>query len=128
MFNVADFSNLTTDHFHLFFSFFLFFLFYIKKQNFLQLYSEWNCSHGKLGLLSLGKASDDSHAAQTPEHAGCFSVFVINSTPTWTAGSLTCALMLMRVIAHRGAQTPRLCTESRLWERKKNLTALRNQT
>ena len=42
-----------------------------------------------------------SHSTQPKVHAGCFSVSTIHWTLTWTTGSLTCAQMLMHVIAHR---------------------------
>ena len=55
--------------------------------------SQWDFSLGKFGLPSPGKASCDSHATQPTVHAGCFSVSLINHTPTWTTGPLTCAQM-----------------------------------
>ena len=46
-----------------------------------------------------------SRATQPTVHAGCFSFSIIHQTPTWTTGSLTCAQMLMHVIAHGGVPT-----------------------
>ena len=46
-----------------------------------------------------------SHTTQPTVHAGCFSVSIIHRTLTWTTGSLTCAQMLMHVIAHEGVRT-----------------------
>ena len=46
-----------------------------------------------------------SRATQTMVHAGCFSVFIIHRTLTWTTGSLTCAQILMHAIAHGGVRT-----------------------
>ena len=47
------------------------------------------------------------YATQPMVHAGCFSIFIIHRTPTWTTGSLTCMQMLMHVIAQGGAHTIR---------------------
>ena len=44
-------------------------------------------------------------ATQPTVHAGRFSVSISHQTLTWTTGSLTCALMLMHVIAQEGVQT-----------------------
>ena len=41
-----------------------------------------------------------NRATQPTVHAGCFSVSIIHQTLTWTTGSLTCAQMLMHVIAY----------------------------
>ena len=41
-----------------------------------------------------------SRATQPPVHAGCSSVSIIHRTRTWTMRSLTCAQMLLNVIAH----------------------------
>ena len=46
-----------------------------------------------------------SHATKATVHAGCFSVSIIHQTLTWTTGTLTCAEMLMHVIAHVGVWT-----------------------
>ena len=43
-----------------------------------------------------------SRATQRSVHAGCFSVYVIRRTLTWTTGSVTCAQMLVRAVAHGG--------------------------
>ena len=74
------------------------------------LLSHWDFSHGKFGLFSKLKASCDSCATHPQVHAGCFGVCIINAgcfsisiihqTLTWTVGSLTCAQILMQVIAH----------------------------
>ena len=40
------------------------------------------------------------HRTLTCVHAGCLSVSIIHRTLTWTTGSLTCAQMLMYVVAH----------------------------
>ena len=71
---------------------------------FLQLLSHLDFSHGKFRLLSLGKASGESCAVQPTVHAGCFtfSISIIYGTLTWTTGSLTCAEMLLYVVAHEG--------------------------
>ena len=37
--------------------------------------------------------------------AGYVCVAIIHRTPTWTTGSLSCAQMLMHVIAHGGVRT-----------------------
>ena len=67
--------------------------------------SQRDFSHGKFGLLSLGTASCDSHATQPTVHVGCLSVSIIHQTLTRTAGSLTCAQILMCEIAHGGVRT-----------------------
>ena len=46
-----------------------------------------------------------SRATQPTVHAWCFSVSITHRTLTWTRGSVTCAQILMHVIAHRGVQT-----------------------
>ena len=46
-----------------------------------------------------------SRATQPMVQVGCFSVFIIHRTLTWTTGSLTCAQMLMHAIAHGGVRT-----------------------
>ena len=54
-----------------------------------------------------------SHATRLTVHSGCFSVSIIHRTLTWTTWSLTCAQMLMHVIAvgGRGVQTHiQVCT------------------
>ena len=48
-----------------------------------------------------------SRATQLTVHGGCFSVSIIHRTLTQTTGSLTCAQMLMHVIAHG------VCTDTR---------------
>ena len=57
-------------------------------------------SHGKFGLLSLGKASCDRYTTQPTVHVGCLSVLIIHQVLTWTAVCLTCAQMLMHTIVH----------------------------
>ena len=53
-----------------------------------------------------------SHATQPTVYAGCFSVSIIHQTLTWTAGSWTCAQVLMQVIAHGVFRhCERVCTE-----------------
>ena len=84
--------------------------------------SQWDFFHGKFRLLSLGKASCDSHTTQPTVLARCFSVSIFNQTLTWTAGSLTCAQMLMHAVAHWSVQThvcktKRVCTENWFWEK-----------
>ena len=44
-------------------------------------------------------------ATQPTVHAGCFSVFIIHRTLTWTTRSLTCAHMLMHANARGDVQT-----------------------
>ena len=46
-----------------------------------------------------------SRATQPTVHAGCFNVFIIHRTLTWSAGSSTCAQMQMHAKAHAGEQT-----------------------
>ena len=46
-----------------------------------------------------------SRATQPTVHAGSSGVSIIHRTLTWTTGSLTCAHMLMRAIAHGGVRT-----------------------
>ena len=46
-----------------------------------------------------------SRATHPTVHAGYFSASMIHRTLTWTTGSLTCAQMLMRAIAHGGVRT-----------------------
>ena len=54
-----------------------------------------------------------SCATQFTVHAGCFSVFIIHQTLTWSTGSLTCIQMLMHAIAHGVVWTDvRVCTYS----------------
>ena len=76
-----------------------------KKIFFKQLSSHWDFSHGKFGLLSLGKGSCDRVA---PPNLPCILVvfFIFHQTPTLTTGSLMCAQMLMQATAHGGVQTP----------------------
>ena len=59
----------------------------------------------KFRLVSLGKASCDSHTTQPTVHAGCFNISIIHQTLTWTTGSLMCAQMLMHMVAHRDVWT-----------------------
>ena len=44
--------------------------------------SHWDFSHGEYRLLSLGKASCNSHTTQPTLHAGCSSVSVIHQIPS----------------------------------------------
>ena len=68
--------------------------------------SHWDFSHGKFGLLSLGKASCDIVALRSLRcMLSIFSVSTIHRTLAWTTGSLTCAQMLIIAIAHGGVQT-----------------------
>ena len=67
--------------------------------------SQWDFSHGKFRLRSLGEASCGSCTTQPMVHAGFFSVSLIHQTLTWTQGSLMCAQMLMHAIAHGAVQT-----------------------
>ena len=53
--------------------------------------SQWDFSHSKFGMPSLGKGSCDSRAIKPMVHVGCFSVSIIHQTRTWTTGSLMCA-------------------------------------
>ena len=46
-----------------------------------------------------------SRATQSTVHSGYFSASLIHRTLTWTAGSLTCAQMLMDAIVHGGVRT-----------------------
>ena len=46
-----------------------------------------------------------SSATKPTVHAECLSVSIIHRTLTWTTGSLTCAQMLMRAIAHGDVRT-----------------------
>ena len=82
--------------------------------------------HGKLGLRSPGKASNDGCITQPVVNAWCSSVSISHRNLTWTTGSLICEQMLMHVIAHRCTVTVRVCTES--WLGEKSLTAPGNQT
>ena len=75
--------------------------------------SQWDFSHGKSRLLSLGKASCDSHATQPTVHAGHCSLSLIQQTLTWSTGSLMCTQMLLPAIPHRGVQAPQ---ESLQWK------------
>ena len=52
-----------------------------------------------------GSQLRQSRATQPTVHAGCFGVSIIHRTLTWTAGSLTCAQMLMHTIAHGGVRS-----------------------
>ena len=80
---------------------FLFFTF-----NFLQLYCPSGISPVRnLSCLPPRKASCDSRATQPAVHAGCFSVFIIHRTLTWTTESLTCTQMLMHAISHGAVRT-----------------------
>ena len=63
--------------------------------------SQWDFSHGKIGLLFIGESQlRQSRANQPTVRAGHFSVSIIHRTLTWTTGSLTCA------IAHGSVRTP----------------------
>ena len=73
---------------------FTFFFFLIL---FTTVLSQWDFSHGKFGLLSLGKVSCGRDALPSM-HAGCFCVSIIHRKLAWTTGSLTCAQMIMRLI------------------------------
>ena len=67
--------------------------------------SHWDFSHGKFGLLSLGKASCDIVALRSLRcMLSIFSVSTIHRTLAWTTGSLTCAQMLIHAIAHVGCR------------------------
>ena len=61
-----------------------------------------------------------SRATYPTVHAGCFSVFIIHQTLTWTTGSLTCTQMLMQAIACGGCTNTRkrVFTECWLGEKK----------
>ena len=58
-----------------------------------------------------------SHATQPTVHAGWFNVSIIHRTLTWTAGSVTCARMLMHAIAHGGVRTPSESAVKVDWEK-----------
>ena len=62
-------------------------------------------------LLSLGKAS--SNCTQNMVHAGCSYISIFHRLLTWTTASLTCAQMLMHVIAHGSVWA---LTESLHWK------------
>ena len=65
----------------------LFFLFLL----FTTVLSQWDFYHGKFGLPFPGESQlRQSRATQLTVHGGCFSVFIIHRTLTWTTGSLTC--------------------------------------
>ena len=73
---------------------------------FIPILSLWDFSHGKIGLLSLGKASCDRVALPKLRcMLGVLSVPIIHRTPSWTTGFLTCAQMLIHAIAHGGVRT-----------------------
>ena len=67
-------------------------------------------------------------ATQPTIHAGCFSVFRIHRTLTWTTGSLRWTQMLMHAIAHGGVRTPQERLHWKLTVGEKSLTAPRNRT
>ena len=67
-------------------------------------------------------------ATQPTVHAGCFSVSIIHRTLTWTTGSVTCAQMLMPVIAHKGVRTPLESLHWKLTLGEKALAAPGNRT
>ena len=69
-----------------------------------------------------------SHAIQAKVHAGCFSVFIIHRTLTWTTESLTYAQMLMHAIAHGDVRTPQEDRHSKLTLGEKSLAAAGNRT
>ena len=46
-----------------------------------------------------------SHTTQPMVHAGCFNVFIIHRSLTWTTGSLMRAQALVCANAHGGVQT-----------------------
>ena len=65
--------------------------------------SQWDFSHRKFGLPSLGKASCDRVALPNLRCTlGCFSVSIIHRTLTMATGFLTCTLMQMHPIVHKG--------------------------
>ena len=61
-------------------------------------------------------------------HAGYVSVAIIQQTLTQTTGSLSCAQMLMHVIAHGGVWAPKECLHWKLTLGRKSTAALRNWT
>ena len=69
-----------------------------------------------------------SRAAQPTLPAGCFSVSIIHRTLTWTTGSLTCAQMLMRAIAHRDIRTHVRESAQKVDSGRKSLATPGNQT
>ena len=60
---------------------------------------------GNLGCFPQGKPAVTEFHDPTYGACGCFSVSIIHQTPSWSRGSLTCTLMLMRAIAYGGVQT-----------------------
>ena len=85
----------------------------------LQLYCPTGISPmGNSGCFPGERQLRQSHATQLTVHTGCFNVSIIHRTLTWTTGSLTCAQMLMHVVAHVGVygHHKRLSTESWLLE------------
>ena len=79
---------------------------YARNAQSITVLSHWDFCHGKFGLLSHGESQlRKSRATQPAVHAGCFNVAIIHRTLTWTTGSLTCAQLLIRAIAHGGVQT-----------------------
>ena len=61
---------------------------------------------GKFGTPCLGKGLQQPLEQRHPVlhvNAGSFRVSVIHRTLTWTAGSFTCILFLMRAYTHEGA-------------------------
>ena len=68
--------------------------------------SHWDFLHEKFGLLSPGKANCDRSALPNRRcMPDVFNVSTIRRTLIWTKGSLSCAQILMHVIAHRGVRT-----------------------
>ena len=60
--------------------------------------------------------------------AGYAGVAIIHGTLTWTTGSLSCAQILMHVIAHRGVRTLKESLHWKLTLERKSLSALGNWT
>ena len=69
-----------------------------------------------------------NRATQLTVHAGSFNVSIIHRTLTWPTGSLTCAQMLMRAIAHEGCTDTVRESALKVDSGRKSLAALGNRT
>ena len=103
---------------------FFFFSFFFFTTVLSQWYFPWEIRIAFPGESKLRQ----SRAAQPTLPAGCFSVSIIHRTLTWTTGSLTCAQMLMRAIAHRDIRTHVRESALKVDSGRKFLAAPGNQT
>ena len=117
--------------FELFVFFFFFFFFFFFLHTFYNCIVPMGFLPREIQVEFSGESQlRQSLATQPTEHAECFSVSIIHRTLTRTTGSLLCSQMKTHAIAHEGVcgHRKRVCSESRLWERKKSLAAPGNRT